>query len=150
MRGERRSFLGKAVGGLLGALGLLWAGAAQAGHRGRRCWAPVNCPPAVPFCPAPPQPGTYDVITILYPTGGTVPGNGGFYAWGTSLSGVMVTGATCGGVTGIAVAIPQADAGTTQNTWAFLFNQVPQGGQTLTVKGQQMMQPVSASVNITV
>jgi hypothetical protein len=63
----------------------------------------------------------------------------------------MVTGATCGGKTGAMATIPQANTGATPNTWAFLFNQVPPGNQTLTVTGTKMMgtaTPASESIYI--
>jgi hypothetical protein len=71
---------------------------------------------------------------IDYPDEMVVWGNGGFYAWGTTVNAnVTATGATCAGMTGTSLTPPSAIAG---NAWAYLFNNVGANQTvTLTVTG---------------
>ena len=78
-------------------------------------------------------------LHINYPTGGTVPGGGGFFTWGAFSGGMgHATSATAtwsgGSASGIDASAPAPCS------WAFQFNNVATGTTiTLTVNGQDSM-----------
>jgi hypothetical protein len=135
----RRSFLKGAGGGLLGLFGFLLPRRLFACHRGRFARQCVAVEREVGY-PAPAMVPSGDFI-IDYPDEGVVHGNGGFFAWGTTVNAnVKATGATCAGVNGVAVTPPSAIQG---NSWAYRFDNVGVGrtvtftinGTTMTVSG---------------
>jgi hypothetical protein len=121
MRDGRRTFLGKAIGGVVALAGLLSPARALAWGRRRG-----GCCPQPGFLSegCPPYRGP---VSIEFPDEATVWGGGGLYTWGYTTN-VEFAGADCGGPGTFTTATPPGPGPSgTRSTWAYRIDGLTPG-----------------------